>query len=121
MPMKIATLLIAALLLTGTAFAQKGVEDGSKYGHGEDSLRCLENSSLYYQYYKQKNYNDAFAYWEIVFNECPLSSMNIYSHGERMVESMYRKEKDAAKKAELYSLLMKVYDQRAKYYGTHKK
>ena len=121
MPMKIITLLIAALLSTGTALAQKGVEDGSKYGRGEDSLRCLENSSLYYQYYKQKNYHDAFPYWEIVFNECPLSSMNVYSHGERMVETLYRKEKDAAKKAELYTLLMEVYDRRAKYFGTHKK
>jgi len=121
MPMKIATLLIAALLFTGTAFAQKGVEDGSKYGHGEDSLRCLENLSLYNEYYKQKNYKEAYPYWEIVFNECPLSTMNIYSHGERMVEMLYKAEKDAAKKAEIYALLMKVYDQRSKYYGTHKK
>jgi len=121
MPMKIATLLITALLLTGSAFAQKGVEDGSKYGHGEDSLRCLENLSLYNEYYKQKNYTEAFPYWEIAFNECPLATMNIYSHGERIVEKLYRKEKDAAKKAELYALLMKVYDQRVKYFGTHRK
>ncbi len=121
MPMKIATLLIVGLLLSVTTFAQKGVEDGSKYGHGEDSLRCLENLSLYNEYYKQKNYKEAYPYWKIVFNECPLATMNIYSHGERIVEKLYNKEKDAAKKAELYTLLMKVYDQRSKYYGTHKK
>jgi len=121
MPMKIATLLIAGLLFTGSVFAQKGVEDGSKYGHGEDSLRCLENLSLYYEYYKQKNYAEAFPKWEIAFNECPASNKNLYSHGERIVEMLYKKEKDAAKKAELYSLLMKVYDQRAKYFGTDKK
>ena len=121
MPMKIATLLITGLLFTGSVFAQKGVEDGSKYGHGEDSLRCLENLSLYYEYYKQKNYAEAYPKWEIAFNECPASNKNLYSHGERIVESLYKKEKDAAKKAEYYDLLMKVYDQRAKYFGNDKK
>ncbi len=121
MPMKIATLLIAGLLFTGSAFAQKGVEDGSKFGHGEDSLRCLENLSLYYEYYKQKNYAEAYPKWEIAFNECPASNKNLYSHGERIVEGLYRKEKDAAKKAEYYDLLMKVYDQRAKYFGNDKR
>ena len=121
MPMKIATLLITGLLFAGSVFAQKGVEDGSKYGHGEDSLRCLENLSLYYEYYKQKNYAEAFPKWEIAFNECPASNKNLYSHGERIVEGLYKKEKDAAKKAEYYNLLMKVYDQRAKYFGSDKK
>ncbi len=121
MPMKIATLLIAGLLFTGSVFAQKGVEDGSKFGHGEDSLRCLENLSLYYEYYKQKNYAEAYPKWEIAFNECPASNKNLYSHGERIVEGLYRKEKDAAKKAEYYDLLMKVYDQRAKYFGNDKR
>ncbi|TRX66214.1 tetratricopeptide repeat protein [Carboxylicivirga sp. M1479] len=119
--MKIVTLLITGLLFAGSVFAQKGVEDGSKFGHGEDSLRCLENLSLYYEYYKQKNYAEAFPKWEIAFNECPASNKNLYSHGERIVEGLYKKEKDAAKKAEYYSLLMKVYDQRAKYFGTDKK
>ncbi|MBK3517194.1 tetratricopeptide repeat protein [Carboxylicivirga sp. N1Y132] len=119
--MKIATLLIAGLLFTGSVFAQKGVEDGSKYGHGEDSLRCLENLSLYYEYYKQKNYAEAYPKWEIAFNECPASNKNLYSHGERIVESLYKKEKDAAKKAEYYKTLMLVYDQRAKYFGNDKR
>ncbi|MCU4177571.1 tetratricopeptide repeat protein [Marinilabiliaceae bacterium N1Y90] len=119
--MKITTLLIAGLLFSSVMFAQKGVEDGSKYGHGEDSIRCLENLSLYSEYYKQNNIKEAYPYWEIVFNECPASSMNIYSHGERMVQAMYKGTKDAAKKDELYSLLMKIYDQRIKYFGTHKK
>ncbi|WP_430810300.1 MULTISPECIES: tetratricopeptide repeat protein [unclassified Carboxylicivirga] len=121
MPMKIATLLIAGLLFTGSVYAQKGVEDGSKFGHGEDSVRCLENLSLYYEYYKQKNYAEAYPKWEIAFNECPASNKNLYSHGERIVESLYRKEKDAAKKAAYYDLLMKVYDQRAKYFGNDKR
>ena len=47
MKMKMFTML-AALSLSATAvFAQKGVEDGSRFGHGEDSLRCLQNISIY--------------------------------------------------------------------------
>nr|WP_321405274.1 tetratricopeptide repeat protein [uncultured Carboxylicivirga sp.] len=119
MPMKITTLLITALLLSTATFAQKGVEDGSKYGHGEDSVRCLENLSLYAEYYKQKNLKEAFPYWQIAFNECPLSTSRIYSDGENMVSTMLKKEKDATKQEELYQLLMKVYDQRIKYFGDH--
>ena len=52
MKMKMFTML-AALSLSATAvFAQKGVEDGSRFGHGEDSLRCLQNISIYTEYVK---------------------------------------------------------------------
>ena len=119
MPMKITTLLITALLLSTAAFAQKGVEDGSKFGHGEDSIRCMENLSLYSEYYKQKNFKEAFPYWEIAFNECPVSTSRLYSDGEKMVQTMLKKEKDATKKEELYQLLLKVYDQRIQYFGDH--
>jgi len=119
MPMKITTLLITALLISTATFAQKGVEDGSKFGHGEDSIRCMENLSLYSEYYKQKNFKEAFPYWEIAFNECPVSTSRLYSDGEKMVQTMLKKEKDATKKEELYQLLMKVYDQRIQYFGDH--
>ena len=40
MKMKMFTMLCALSLGTTAAFAQKGVEDGSRFGHGEDSIRC---------------------------------------------------------------------------------
>ena len=54
--MKIKTLLLAvATMVALPSFAVKGVEDEkSKYGTGEDSIRCLENLSLYTNYYKIK-------------------------------------------------------------------
>ena len=52
--------MLAALSLSATAvFAQKGVEDGSRFGHGEDSLRCLQNISIYTEYVKTNNFKDA--------------------------------------------------------------
>ena len=40
-------------------YSQKGVDDGSVFGKGEDSIRCLMNLSLYYEFYKHNNYRDA--------------------------------------------------------------
>ncbi len=108
-------------LLGAQAFAQKGVEDGSKYGHGEDSLRCLKNLSLFTEYVKQKSYADAIPSWEICYNECPLSSSKVYTDGVKITEWRIKNEKDKAKKDELFNQLMGIYDQRIKYMGTHRK
>lgn len=108
-------------LFGAQAFAQKGVEDGSKFGHGEDSIRCLQNLSLFTEYVKQKSYADALESWEIVYNECPISSSRVYTDGIKIMEWRYRSEKDKTKKDELFNQLMGVYDKRVKYMGTHRK
>ncbi|MGL4412542.1 MAG: tetratricopeptide repeat protein [Bacteroidales bacterium] len=112
-------LLSAALLLTGAGslFAQKGVDDGSKYGKGEDSIRCITNISLYVPYAKSGNYSDALPFWQIVYDECPASSRDLYLYGARIVGWQIQNEKDASKQQELLSKLMEVYDKRIKYFG----
>ncbi|GAJ09018.1 unnamed protein product, partial [marine sediment metagenome] len=55
-------LVILFAVLSLQVFGQKGVEDGSKFGHGEDSIHCIKNLSLYDQYYRQKNFEDALPY-----------------------------------------------------------
>lgn len=120
--MKSKILIVGVLLsLTALLFAQKGVEDGSKYGRGEDSTRCLKNLSLFGEYAKQKNYKDALSSWEICFRECPSASKNIYFYGERIVKWQLKNEKDPVVKDELVDKLMQVYDQRIKYYGTDRR
>ena len=48
--------LIALALVTVTGvYAQKGVEDGSRYGHGQDSINTLKNISIYSEFVKTKN------------------------------------------------------------------
>lgn len=112
-------LLTAALVLTGVGsiFAQKGVEDGSKYGKGEDSIRCITNISLYVPYAKSGNYADALPFWQVVYDECPASSRDLYLYGARMVGWQIQNEKDATKQQELLAKLMEVYDGRIKYFG----
>ena len=102
--------------ITLTAAAQKGVEDGSRYGHGEDSIRCIKNLSLYREYVKHGNYNMGLGPWRVVFEECPRATKNIYIDGAKMFNDFVTKEKDPERKAKLMDSLRIVYDQRIKYY-----
>ena len=52
MKMKMFTMLFALSVGATATFAQKGVEDGSRFGHGQDSIRCLQNISIYTEYVK---------------------------------------------------------------------
>ena len=97
------------LLIAGTSFAQKK----GKYGETEeDSIKCVENLSLYIEFYKQKNYPDALIGWRWVYNNCPRASKKMYADGARMFKTFARKEKDPVKKELFLDTLMATYDQR---------
>ena len=121
--MKIKTLLLTiATMVALPSFAVKGIEDGSKFGTGEDSIRCLENLSLYTNYYKIKNYDLAYDSWKVVYEECPIAAgRTLYSQGAYLISYKMAKETDPAKKAVWFQDLMKCYDQRVKYFGNDKK
>jgi tetratricopeptide (TPR) repeat protein len=114
MKMKMVT---ALFLLAGTTatFAQTGASDGSRFGHGEDSLRCLSNISVYREYVKTGNYTDAYTPWKQVFNEAPWAQVRIYTDGTKIVSSLLAAEKDATKQKAYFDELMQVYDQRLQY------
>ncbi len=112
-------LVFFIMLMTAfTATAQKGVEDGSKYGHGEDSIRALQNLSMYKQFYRQKSYTDAIKPWRIVFNEAPKISKNMYIHGANMYKIFYQKSKSSEERKKYVDSIMMVYDQRIKYWNS---
>ena len=110
--------LAAALFMTASAtFAQKGIDDGSKYGHGADSVRCIMNLVQYGDAVKQKDFKGAYEPWLVVFNECPLAKKTtLYTDGVKIAKTLYQGTKDE----QYYDLLLKVYDQRMKYYGNDK-
>lgn len=119
METKAKSILLAVLfsLIAVFTYAQKGVEDGSKYGHGEDSVRALVNLSMYQQFYKQKSYKDALKAWRVVFNEAPLISKNMYLHGIYMYKLKFQKSKTAEEQQKHADTVMMIYDQRIKYFG----
>lgn len=110
--------LLSILILTGSisAFGQKGVDDGSKFGKGEDSIRCVRNLSLYVEYYRQKSYDDALPYWRIIFAECPTANFNMYIHGVNMYELLAEKADNEERKFAYLDTMMLIYDQRIKYF-----
>ncbi len=121
--MKIKVLLLAIGCSIGAlgAYAQKGVDNGTRFGSGEDSVRCITNISLFVPYAKGGNYKDALESWKIAYNECPAATKDIYLYGVRIVGWQIENEKDPAKRQALINDLMAVYDKRVKYFGNDKR
>jgi tetratricopeptide (TPR) repeat protein len=110
-------LSVVSLLLTFTAFAQKGIEDGSKYGHGEDSIRCIKNLSLYREYFKQGSMKFAETSWKVVYNECPKATKRVFLDGEDILLAAINRAEDKEVKNQMLDSLMSLYDRRIKFYG----
>jgi tetratricopeptide (TPR) repeat protein len=108
--------LLGALFFTTGAYTQKGIDDGSQYGHGEDSIRCLRNMSLYREYVRQKLYKDALPFWRVAYRECPRASLNIYIDGVKIYKYLIEKEENSDIQSALIDTLMLIYDQRIEYY-----
>lgn len=100
------------LLITAKNYAQDVIP---KYGN--DSINCIRNLSLYSEFYKQKNFDDAIIPWINSLNECPRASKNLYIHGEKMMKYRIKKEKDKTIKDILIDSLLMLYEQRIKYFG----
>jgi tetratricopeptide (TPR) repeat protein len=107
--MKKFVLMSLIALLTLPAMAQ------SKYG--ADSVKCVQNLSLYRDYYKQKMYDEAYKFWNIAYNICPASSERMYVDGANLVEMQLKKAETDEQKAAWVDSLLKVYDKRIENFG----
>ncbi len=114
-----AKLVVVALLFLGviSCQAQKGVDTGTRYGIGEDSIRCLENISLYQNYFHIKDYATSYKHWKVVYNECPASSRDLYRVGAILLVWHIQNTNEAAKQQDFFRQLMDNYEQRIKYFG----
>jgi len=117
---KFKTLIVAlgGLLFSLQAFPQNGQADGSS--DWKNNEVCLKNLSLYYEYYKHKNYDDAIKPWRIVYQECPESKESLYAYGVNMYHYFIEKEKDPAVRAALADTMMMIYDKRIEYFPAKK-
>lgn len=77
----------------------------------------MNQLSLYGEFYKQGDYNSAFPHWEILKNKYPKSTLNIYIHGSKIYESYLDNAKSDEERDKYLAELMKLYDQRIKYFG----
>ena len=113
------TILLTAisLLFVLPAISQKGIEDGSKYGKGQDSINCIKNLSLYREFFKHNNYKDAIQPWRLVFGECPASSERMYVEGITMYRKSIESSSSQERKEQLIDTMLLIYDRRIEYYG----
>jgi len=75
------------------------------------SLYTLEK-----QAYDQKDYKSALSAWRKLYKMYPKSTVNIYIHGLNMYQSLIEGTTDRKLKDAYVDTLMKVYDQRIKYF-----
>lgn len=116
---KTIAIIFITVLSVGNVFGQKKqAHEDPKYGIDSASrMECVKNMSLYYEFYKQKNYVDAVVSWRKVYNNCPKASLNTYKRGVKIYKSLYKTAKDPAIKSALIDTLMIIYDQRIVNYG----
>lgn len=105
-------LIVLLLVSANQVFAQKTIK---KYG--EDSVSCITHTSLYREFYKQKNFEDALPHWRWVFKNCPLASQNMYIDGAKMMAIKIKEAKDQKTRDSYIDTLMMVYENRIKYFG----
>jgi hypothetical protein len=118
--LKSVLLMTMSLLFVLPAISQKGIEDGSKYGKGNDSINCIKNLSLYKEFFKHNNYRDAIAPWRVVFGECPEASEKMYVEGVTMYKNLIESESSPQRKEVLIDTMMLIYDRRMKYFPSNK-
>lgn len=83
----------------------------------EQDRDFMNELSLYNEFYKQKNYESTLPHWKACFSKYPKSTINIYIHGVNIYENLIEKASSMNEKDKYIDELMKVYDQRIKYFG----
>ena len=113
------TILLTAmsLLFVLPVISQKGIEDGSKYGKGQDSINCIKNLSLYREFFKHSNYKDAIQPWRNVFGECPAASERMYVEGVTMYRKFIESSSVPERTEGLVDTVLLIYDRRMEYFG----
>lgn len=112
--------LIKITITTAIAFIfSLGISNSVKaQKYGNDSVQCITSISLYTEFYKQENFNEAYPYWNYVFHNCPAASQNTYINGVRIVYDKIGKAKTLEERNLWVDTLMMVYNKRIEHFGS---
>jgi len=112
------TLFTVSLGLYNTWAQPASIEDNPKYGADSASrLDCANNLSTMSEFMKIDLLDHAFLSWQIVFNNCPASSKNIYLYGVKIYRARVARQQDPAQKSTALDTLMLIYDRRIEHFG----
>ena len=76
----------------------------------QNSEECLQDLSIFAEYAKVKNYDEAYGPWLKVREACPSLNVAIFSYGERILKDRIKKATPETRDAETADLI-KLYDQ----------
>lgn len=76
-----------------------------------------EEWSLYFEFYKQNDFKSAKPHWNVIYNQYPKATPNIYIQGAKMYEDFIEKASTKEEREKLINEYMKLYDKRIKYFG----
>ena len=80
---------------------------------GADSATAVMNYSLYREFYKQKNYKDAYPYWLKIFNEVPKARQTTHQNGQTMHKHFAANAASDEIKMKHIDTVLAIYDIRA--------
>lgn len=82
---------------------------------------CLVNLSLFNESARNKQYADALAPWNQVFENCPNANRAIYVHGRSILHWQLSQQNDEAAYQKVFDKLMLMFDKRIQYFGNDSK
>ncbi len=107
--------VVAMLVFSSSAIFSQAQQTDDRWGSNPD--QCKMNLSVYREFVKQKNYEDALPAWRKTMQLCPKSTKNLYIDGARIYRYLIKKNKDNKDLRQKYvDTLMWIYDQRIKYF-----
>lgn len=123
--MKKQIIFILSLIIIGLTISPVVAQNSKESKYGSDSVNCVMNNSLYYEFYNQwkqsnfknKSWKDAIGPWRWVFINCPASTKNIYLHGENILDELIKNASNKESKKMYIDTLMMLYDKRIQYFG----
>ncbi|MDO5979879.1 tetratricopeptide repeat protein [Flavivirga spongiicola] len=86
----------------------------------QNNEECKDKLSLFHEYAKVENYDAAYEPWMYVRNNCPELNIAIYKYGEDILEAKI-KQTQGIDKTGFINDLLKLWEQRAKYFPSKTK
>ena len=78
---------------------------------------CILNISLFSESVKNKQYADALEPWQQAYDNCPNANRAIYNSGQKIIKWQLSEAKTEEERVVLKNKLMKLYDDRIKWFG----
>ncbi|MBN1821742.1 MAG: tetratricopeptide repeat protein [Prolixibacteraceae bacterium] len=82
----------------------------------EQNLDFIKEWSSFYEFQKNGYYLLALPHWEIIYNNFPKASKNIYIFGVEFYKDFLDKAQSSEEKEKNLNKIMEIYDQRIKYF-----